>query len=120
MRWGLPGAALMLALSGCVAQRMALLVGHPVEDVIAQFGAPARVDGITAETRLYIWTKRLDLKPGPAPLSSFRDVASGDFVRARRRFARGGACEFQLLARYRPDRGRWVIAQLYDPPTQCS
>lgn len=118
MRSWLLGAA--LALSGCVAERMAMQVGHPVEDVIARFGAPARVDGITADTRLYIWTMRANLKPGPAPLSSFHDVASGEFQRVRRMYKRNQACEFQLLARYRPETHRWLVAKMYNPPALCT
>ena len=117
MRWWLLGTA--LALSGCMAERMSLMVGHPVEDVITAFGVPARVDGITADTRLYIWTRRADLKPGPAPMSSFHDIASGEFQRARRMYKTNRACEFQLLARYRPESHRWMVAKLYDPPALC-
>lgn len=112
--------AAALALSGCMAERMASMIGRPVDDVVATFGIPARVDGVTADTRLYIWTRRANLKPGPAPLSSFHDVASGEFRRVRRLYKMNLACEFQLLARYRPETHRWLVAKVYTPAGLCA
>lgn len=108
------------ALGGCMAQRMASLVHHPIDEVVARFGPPARAEAIMADTRRYVWTRRQDLRPGPAPHSTFMDIKSGEFRRARRDFNGNWACEFQLIARYKPDRHAWIVQRMITPPALCT
>ena len=109
---------LLLALSGCVAQRMASSVGHPVTEVTRRFGPPTQVQYITANSALYVWTMNQDLRPGPKPLGTFQPI--NDFRQAQRRYKRKDSCEFHVLVRRRDAESAWLVHQVQDPGLGCS
>ncbi len=112
-------AAAALALSGCVVERMAALKGHPVAEMEQRFGPPAKVADITADQRIYTWTRRVDLKSAPPPVSVFQPTAGGHFYRVQHQYAKGMYCEFRVLVRHRSSDGIWVVNRVYDPGIRC-
>lgn len=111
--------AAMLALSGCVAERMAMLKGHPVAEIEQRFGPPAKIAAITADLRVYSWTRRADLKPAPPPVSVFQPTANGQFRRVHALYQRGVYCEFRVLARHRAADDMWLVSHVYEPGLKC-
>ena len=112
-------AATALGLNGCVAERMARYRGHPVTELEQRFGPPAKVADITANTRLYTWTRRADLKGAPPPVSVFQPLANGQFYKVHRSFSRGAYCEFRVMTRHRAGDPVWRVSRVYDPGLQC-
>ena len=111
--------AATLVLSGCVAERMAMLRGHPIAEMEQRFGPPAKVDNITADLRVYTWTRRADLKGAPPPVSAFQPLAGGQFRLVHPLYQRGIFCEFRVLARHSSAAGPWIVRRVYDPGLRC-
>jgi len=109
------------ALGGCVSERMAMLVGHPVSEVAHQFGVPTRIVELPDGSRRFVWSMNATGGKGPPPPTEFRPV--GEFRTQRQRYdlggLPGGACFYSLIARWDAQRQDWIVSRVADPTFLC-
>ncbi|HET8613809.1 MAG TPA: hypothetical protein VFL92_13690 [Sphingomonas sp.] len=109
-----------LALGGCVSERMAMLVGHPVSEVAHQFGIPSEITQMPDGSRRFVWAVSATGKPPPLP-TEFRPV--GEIRTQRERYQLGGlpggACVYALTARWDAARHDWIVNRVLDPSFIC-